>query len=316
MSNREVVQGIYKLHNSINDSVYIGQSTDIETRFKTHMYELKSNKHHSYKLQEFYNKHKTKKSFYVGYHVIETVKNTKHLDYREKHYIEIYNSHDKGFNAIGLNGSRTHTKDYVKQEKKIKTLITETNEYNRLMLKYGENVSKDDYSDTAMNKVNLAIKYFAKNYSMDSYVATVRQYRSEIRLTVDHIHSRRRSVYLYNKQYNTFIASGYFYNMKTPSDTPRSSKFSNASKSKRRYVWLMKRLSLLDESVTCYSTVKYAKDYYSIPIKKIKSVIGYDGDNFKKDILDSEIYEITNKLGMVYDRGKLTLRVNEKKRGG
>lgn len=47
--------GVYKIINTTNNKMYIGQSINIERRWEEHKEELKNNKHHSYKLQSDYN---------------------------------------------------------------------------------------------------------------------------------------------------------------------------------------------------------------------------------------------------------------------
>ena len=51
-----MTKGIYKIENIWDGKVYIGESNDIETRWQTHKEDLNNNKHHSYKLQEAWNK--------------------------------------------------------------------------------------------------------------------------------------------------------------------------------------------------------------------------------------------------------------------
>lgn len=84
--------GIYKLNFDNTYKVYIGQSKDIEYRFKKHILILKNNKA-SKKLQEAYNKY--------GYPKLEIIKicDILDLDTYEDKYIKIYNSVDAGFNT-------------------------------------------------------------------------------------------------------------------------------------------------------------------------------------------------------------------------
>jgi group I intron endonuclease len=49
--------GIYKIKNEINNLIYIGQSNDIERRWKEHIYELNNNKHNNFHLQNAWNKY-------------------------------------------------------------------------------------------------------------------------------------------------------------------------------------------------------------------------------------------------------------------
>jgi group I intron endonuclease len=51
------MRGIYKITNKINNKVYIGESLDIRRRWKEHLDNLNNNKHHSYKLQNDWNKY-------------------------------------------------------------------------------------------------------------------------------------------------------------------------------------------------------------------------------------------------------------------
>jgi len=44
--------GIYKITNTKNNKVYIGESNNIYKRWKEHIDDLNNNKHHSKKLQE------------------------------------------------------------------------------------------------------------------------------------------------------------------------------------------------------------------------------------------------------------------------
>ncbi len=49
--------GIYKIENSVNQKVYIGSTNNFNYRKQTHFKLLKSNKHHSAKLQNAFNKY-------------------------------------------------------------------------------------------------------------------------------------------------------------------------------------------------------------------------------------------------------------------
>ena len=52
--------GIYAIRNTKNGKMYIGESIDIEKRWKSHQEDLDNGNHHSYKLQEDYDKSKSK----------------------------------------------------------------------------------------------------------------------------------------------------------------------------------------------------------------------------------------------------------------
>lgn len=51
------ISGIYKITNIVNGNFYIGQSVDIESRWKSHLYELKKNIHGNEHIQRAWNKY-------------------------------------------------------------------------------------------------------------------------------------------------------------------------------------------------------------------------------------------------------------------
>lgn len=91
MSKRkEYTCGIYKIVNTVNNKVYVGQSVEIERRWKRHKRELNDNKHGNDYLQRAWNKH-DKKNF--RFEIIEICKEEE-LNKREMFWIAYYNSND------------------------------------------------------------------------------------------------------------------------------------------------------------------------------------------------------------------------------
>lgn len=86
--------GIYKITCLATNEIYIGQSTAISRRWATHKRELKNNIHYNKHLQKAYNKY-GKENF--SFKILEQCPSNK-LNEREKFYIEIYDSFNKGFN--------------------------------------------------------------------------------------------------------------------------------------------------------------------------------------------------------------------------
>lgn len=86
--------GVYKITNKKTGKIYIGSSSNIVKRWRTHQYDLLKNKHHSPLLQRVYNKYGKDE---LIFEVIEYCE-----DYLEKeqYYQEIYNVFD---NSVGLN---------------------------------------------------------------------------------------------------------------------------------------------------------------------------------------------------------------------
>lgn len=90
--------GIYCIENIINNKKYIGQSIDINDRWRRHVNELEHNCHHNDYLQKSWNKNgKNNFDFYVlEYCDVDS------LDDKERYYISLYNTMDRnlGYNLI------------------------------------------------------------------------------------------------------------------------------------------------------------------------------------------------------------------------
>ena len=92
--------GIYKIENTSNGKIYIGKSTNISSRIKSHLSQLQSNKHKNISLQNDFNKGH---SFKVS--LIETFNidyDSRKLSSIEFIYISIYQSTkpEIGYNSI------------------------------------------------------------------------------------------------------------------------------------------------------------------------------------------------------------------------
>lgn len=87
-----MTRGIYKLVFKNTDKVYIGQSINIETRYTTHLNELK-NKTHSHKLQQAYLLYGVPELFILEENILGD------LNSLEEQYIHKYNSVLNGFNT-------------------------------------------------------------------------------------------------------------------------------------------------------------------------------------------------------------------------
>lgn len=93
--------GIYKIENTINGKVYIGQSRDIENRWYKHIGFLNSNSHHNKHLQAAWNKY-GESAF--AFAVVEECAECD-LNDRERYYIANYDSMNNGYNLdCGGNG--------------------------------------------------------------------------------------------------------------------------------------------------------------------------------------------------------------------
>lgn len=126
------MRGIYKITSKINEKVYIGESLDILKRWDEHIKELKNNEHHSYKLQNDWNKYGEDN---FEFNIISVLDNSikgfidKYicLIYESK-YIEKYNSIDEGYNIEYslkkvLDKDKSVTKNTEKDSALLKTWI-------------------------------------------------------------------------------------------------------------------------------------------------------------------------------------------------
>lgn len=85
--------GIYCMYFDKDPSsrYYIGQSVNLSSRMCSHVQQLKSNSHHNFLMQEYYNTTKETPEVYILEH-------TDNLDEREQFWIKEFNSFYQGFN--------------------------------------------------------------------------------------------------------------------------------------------------------------------------------------------------------------------------
>lgn len=125
--------GIYKITNTANGKVYIGQSTQLFRRLDSHQVDLKNNHHHNQHLQNSYNK-------YGDVFEIEIIKycnDESELDDLERYYIEYYDAMNptKGYNKE----SGGHLNKHLSEETKKKISDSQKGEKNHMFGKKGKN---------------------------------------------------------------------------------------------------------------------------------------------------------------------------------
>ena len=110
-----VVCGIYKIQNTENGRMYIGQSKDVRSRFNSHRLELCKNKHHNRYLQAAWNKYGAS-SF--EFSLVEECP-LEILDERETYWISKLNTHNDGYNLdFGGKGTRGYIHTPEQRQKK------------------------------------------------------------------------------------------------------------------------------------------------------------------------------------------------------
>ena len=112
---KERKSGIYCIENIITNKKYIGQSVDIDTRWKKHKYELNRDNHKNKYLQSAWNKYgEDKFKFYIL-----DLCSEEELDEKEIYWIEHYNTVDRelGYNLTsGGQFKKGSLSDEVKQK--------------------------------------------------------------------------------------------------------------------------------------------------------------------------------------------------------
>ena len=126
MQDKKQKSGIYCIENIQTNKKYIGQSVDINDRWRRHISKLNHNSHYNDYFQKAWNKY-GKESF--EFYVLEYC-SVKDLDEREIYYIELYQTtnRDLGYNlrSGGQNGGSMFTEESIKKlSQSIKNSYTE-----------------------------------------------------------------------------------------------------------------------------------------------------------------------------------------------
>ena len=158
--------GIYKIENKVNGKVYVGQSVDITSRWKSHRSELKRGIHYNDHLQRAWNKYGENNFTFT---VIEECKKDD-LNDKEIYWIDYFKSceYENGYNSsIGGAGDILYrpilqfslSGDFINEwknsrEASIKTDTPQQGIYGSCVKKYKHSrsyiwVYKDDYADSS-----------------------------------------------------------------------------------------------------------------------------------------------------------------------
>ena len=101
MENKHPIIGVYKISNTVSGRYYIGYSTNITKRFKSHCYKLKQNIHDNIFLQRAYNLDGEDKLKYDIIHICDTMDEAKEIELK---YLTDLSIRDKLYN-LNFNNS-------------------------------------------------------------------------------------------------------------------------------------------------------------------------------------------------------------------
>lgn len=104
------MQGIYRITNTVNGKVYIGQTNDIEKRIRRHKSSLKNKCHHNWHLQQAWNKYG---ECNFNFSILEEIEDINIRNKREIYWINYYDSsnYEKGYNNTLGGNSEIPTKE-------------------------------------------------------------------------------------------------------------------------------------------------------------------------------------------------------------
>lgn len=117
MQNTERKSGIYCIENLKTNKKYIGQSVDVNDRWRRHKYDLNKNSHDNSYLQNAWNKYGEE---YFSFYVLEYCSSDL-LDEKERYYIDYYNTLDRDLGYNLKSGGQDHNFQCEEVRKKIST---------------------------------------------------------------------------------------------------------------------------------------------------------------------------------------------------
>lgn len=191
--------GIYSITNKINGKVYIGQSSDIEGRWKRHISFLNENSHHNKHIQAAWNKF-GKDNF--EFNVVEECTEDE-LNEREIYYIQKYDSYNSGYNldlgGEGIRGYKHTPEQILKMRKAHNALVVLQFDLSRNLIKRwdggaGQITKELGYTAECVNRI--------------------------CRHTCKEMHAYKASYWMYEQEYQRedFSWDAYFSNRKIEID--------------------------------------------------------------------------------------------------
>lgn len=151
------MKAIYTIRNTINNKIYVGSAVNYNSRKSVHKSRLKSNKHHSPKLQNAWNKY-GENSFV--FEILEEVNDVNNLISREQYYIDLlkpfYNCSPTAGNCLGKIVSQ-ESKEKMSKSHIGKKLSRESIE-KRTNTRRENGWSKSSISEESKKKISKTLK--------------------------------------------------------------------------------------------------------------------------------------------------------------
>lgn len=176
------LSGIYKIENKFNKKVYIGQSTNIKQRWKTHLNKLRQNKHQSKSFQSDYNTF-TEDAF--EFSILEIAKSKRDLYIYESYYVDLYKSFGRElYNVKNLHSYNdiveinSNIDAYIEDLKSIFKSIPELQNEDKTIFKaisldYMNSIAKNSFTSTKLAILKSLIDFdyrdIFRGFSFDLY---------------------------------------------------------------------------------------------------------------------------------------------------
>lgn len=151
--------GVYKITNNINGKVYIGQSINIQNRWKDHVNTLNRKDSSCTLLQRAWNKYKQEN---FSFEILELCSEDE-LDNVESKYIEFYDTINNGYNIESGGNKNKHLSEETKQKIREAHLGMKASEETRKKMSESRMGDKNPmygqtHSDVARKKISDAAK--------------------------------------------------------------------------------------------------------------------------------------------------------------
>jgi group I intron endonuclease len=173
--------GIYCIRNIINNKIYIGSSCNIKKRFRYHKWQLNNNRHHSFLLQNAWNKYGENSFVFEVLQEVEThlliTEEQKWLDEKKTYQPENgYNISNIAGNPLNLFTEETRKKISLKNKGKI---VSEETRKKMSASRLGKSLSEEHKKKLSEIKKGKTFSEEHKKNLSNSQIGLTRQFSEE-----------------------------------------------------------------------------------------------------------------------------------------